>query len=180
MSKASFSKRIWRMIHLFNNQAKAIILYEPRGIWLMLFDNVWYTTCWGGKANAWDSQFETRVFYDVLYPYISIYFLSCSYYLKAGKDKSRNQYSGNVEILWSADKPCFLLLFRVKDPSLWSQALAYFASKEEACKSHIIDVLNRIFSNAISTEPFKQIHEQNFKNSLKRYKSYQLNEQIFE
>ncbi|XP_066929796.1 vacuolar protein sorting-associated protein 11 homolog [Clytia hemisphaerica] len=34
--------------------------------------------------------------------------------------------------------------YGVKDASLWSQALAYFASKEEACKSHIIDVLNHI------------------------------------
>ena len=39
----------------------------------------------------------------------------------------------------------FLMYLRVKDPSLWSQALGYFAKKEEDCKDHIIDVLNRIF-----------------------------------
>lgn len=31
-----------------------------------------------------------------------------------------------------------------KDPSLWTQALAYFAKKEEHCKGHIIEVLNHI------------------------------------
>ena len=31
-----------------------------------------------------------------------------------------------------------------KDPSLWSQSLAYFAKKEEHCKGHIIEVLNHI------------------------------------
>lgn len=31
-----------------------------------------------------------------------------------------------------------------KDSSLWTQALSYFAKKEEYCKSHIIEVLNHI------------------------------------
>ena len=35
--------------------------------------------------------------------------------------------------------------FSTQDAGLWSQALSYFAKKEEDCKEHIIVVLNRIF-----------------------------------
>ena len=40
---------------------------------------------------------------------------------------------------------CFFSLHSRQDPSLWSQALSYFARKEEDCKKHIMEVLDRIF-----------------------------------
>ena len=38
----------------------------------------------------------------------------------------------------------FFLSFRHQDTSLWSQALSYFARKEEDCRKHIREVLQRI------------------------------------